>query len=66
MTNSNICLSFSAHVTMMTVDGPEDLDENSVYEQLAAIRSAFEDLIDRLSMYSVLKMRLLNNKLSVL
>ena len=51
---------------MMTVDGPEDLDENSVYEQLAAIRSAFEDLIDRLSMYSVLKMRLLNNKLSVL
>ena len=29
------------------VDGLEDVDESSVYEQLAAIRSAFEDLIDR-------------------
>ncbi|KAL5272009.1 hypothetical protein ACHWQZ_G000267 [Mnemiopsis leidyi] len=32
---------------MMMVEGLDDIDENSVYEQLASIRSAFEELIDR-------------------
>ncbi|XP_063691692.1 uncharacterized protein LOC134823995 [Bolinopsis microptera] len=49
---------------MMTVDGAENLDENSVYEQLAAIRSAFEDLIDRYG-YSAIEVTM-NKVVSVL